>query len=773
MRRIREIGSVAAVLTVLCLTATGAEIAFETRHLRLAVGDDGTVESLRAKRSGAEYLAQPGPLAVAYRGGRSEPSSREAYVVTEAPVYVGGESFPATAASRRGDRLVVRFDGANLTATYRVTTRPDYLAFELVGLEGGPVDRIDLVHISVQRLPHLGPWINVASDDAFGVCLCAGNVETNAGMNPGDEHVRMRAIAEREVALEGAVAVLFGYDRRPGEDFLDPKSQFLDVMEIVERDFGLPAGAKHRRLPIQRCSYFWGSPTPDDVDQYVDHAKRSGLRVVVLSYTTFSTGAGHFAWNAAYPSGMADLKAVADTIRAAGLKAGLHLHYCKAHKRDAYVTPVPDRRFHKVRAFTLASPLAEGAATIAVEENPEGCTLDDGRRILQIGNELIAYANYTTEPPFRFTGCERGHLNTTPAAYPSGHAIDLLDVDTWDVFIRFDQDTDIQDEVAERIADLCRRTGPYEFIYFDGAEDVHAPYWYHVPRAQYRVYRRIEPAPTACEAAVNMHFSWHMNTRSNAYDSFRDAKVFCRRVPFRSAPMRRPDFTRINFGWLGGFSLEPDVLEYVFSRGAAWDCPASIHVRLRDFAASPRADDCCRVMKVWEDARIEGKLTDAQRAMLRTLDPAHYKYLPCVVQRAHLSDVSVAGEGLTPAQLEKLLAPDQEHHLFVNEQGEYELVAIDEVAGLADGRLKAYTFERASRPGVAYVLLWSTGDDVTLRLPVAGDRLTAARPFGSPWPVRAEAGHATVRIGARTYLAIEAANPEQTRGLLREARAGA
>ena len=107
-----------------------------------------------------------------------------------------------------------------------------------------------------------------------------------------------------------------------------------------------------------------------------------------------------------------------------------------------------------------------------VQENPAGCTRDEGRRVLKAGKELITYRSYTTEPPFRFTGCERGHLGTAPAANRAGDPVGLLDVDSWDIFIRFDQETDIQDEVGRRIGEIVNETGPYDMVYFDGSEDV-------------------------------------------------------------------------------------------------------------------------------------------------------------------------------------------------------------------------------------------------------------------------------------------------------------
>ena len=165
-----------------------------------------------------------------------------------------------------------------------------------------------------------------------------------------------------------------------------------------------PSTAVRHASAFRTC---WCPPTPDDVDEYIKLAKRSGLRMILFSYKAFSQGAGHFLWNSHYPNGITDLKRVADAIRGAGLKVGLHIHYSKAHKNDPYVTPVPDERFHKIRTFTFAADMDSRATTIPVNENPKGSMLDDGRRILKAAKQLIAYTRYTTTPPFQFTGCQR------------------------------------------------------------------------------------------------------------------------------------------------------------------------------------------------------------------------------------------------------------------------------------------------------------------------------------------------------------------------------
>ena len=734
-----------------------AQVVLKTRDLRLEIRDDGVVQSLTASPCGTEYswVSEPAPIAMVYRGGQLSCASQKDFIENEAPAYRGGQSFPASRVSLVGDRLAIDFSTAQVKATYQVKRCRDYLAFKLLSLEGKPIDRIDLLNLKVRRLPYLGPWINVAYDDDFGICLCAGNIKTNAGMNQHKQYVEMKAIAEKRVALKGAVAVLFG--------IRNPKNKFLDAMEIVERDFNMPAGARHRRLPVQNYSYLWCSPTPENIDEYIKLAKRCGFRMILFSYTAFSQGVGHFPWNSQYSNGMSDLKKVTGAIRGAGLKVGLHIHYNKAVKNDPYVTPVPDDRLNKLRNFSFSTKIDSKADMITVNENPSGCTLDNGRRILKAGNELIAYQDYTTSAPFRFSGCERGYLDTTSAEHQIGEEVSLLDVDDWPIFIRFNQNTDIQDETAQRLGEIFLRTGPYDMVYFDGAEDVHRPFWYHVVNAQYCVYRHFQPEPAVCETALNTHFSWHMMSRSHAYDlSSRHIKNFCHKISCRVAPVRALDFSRIDFGWIFGLFdyFGPDVLEYIISRGAAWDCPFSIRLNLKQVKAHPRLEDCLNVIRLWEDARIENKLTDAHREMLRTLDKDEYQYIK--VWDALLDKVWID-------TWKNVEFTDQEHHLFVNEHGEHELVKISEIPDVAGGFFRAYSFCREARPDDTCILIWAMTGEADLLLPVAPDRLMVMKPFATRLPVEVKEGRAVVPVGGRKYLILAGMKEARARELLRKA----
>jgi len=731
------------------------QLTLQTRELRLDVGPEATLDGLTSRPEGVEYSAVYDTPVLRF--------SRTAGPI--GAVYRGNRSFPASQATLDGDRLTIHYSGIDVTATCRLIRTDDYLALVLDALEGEPIDRIDLVQLRVRKLAHAGRLSNVVYDDAFGVCLSAGNVATNATTTDRGHYVVMRATAEKEIGLVGATAVLFGCR--------DPGARFLDVMEIVERDFHLPPGARTRRLPAQNHSYLWAKPTPANVDQYIELARRGGFRMILFSHWAFSrVGPGHFPWGPDYPNGMADLKKVTDAIRGAGLTVGLHLHYSKTTRRDAYVTPVPDDRLNAVRRFTLSADVDAASTTIGVDENPGGCALADGMRLLKIGKELVAYEAYTTTRPYRFTGCQRGDVGTAASVHRAGDEAALLDVDTWTTFIRYDQNTDIQDETAERIAQIVRRTGPYAMLYFDGAEDIHPPGWYHVANAQRRVFRLLEPPYPACEAALSTHFSWHMMSRGNAWDVIAGVdgmKDFCDVLPCRSAPAAAEDFTPIEFGWLGRFGASgsscvgPDVLEYVLSRAAGWNCPFSLSLKgPEEVEKNPRWEDCFDVMKLWEDARVERKLSETQLARLRNVAPEDYQFYPCLGARRVWQQYV---DGPTDVQ-RRIVAGRREHHLFLNERGEHELVAIEEIPNVAGGAVKAYQFRRSAQPDDAYLLLWAKADEVKLRLPVPPDRLTAMRPFGKRLPVAREGDRSVVEVGGRMYLLLPGVNPEAARELL-------
>ncbi|MBS3776086.1 MAG: hypothetical protein V5A51_12665 [Bacteroidales bacterium] len=667
------------------------EIVIENEQTRLIITNDGIVKSLIHKPTNEECLVIDQNLP-AFSVTQYHPYTNEirlAYPFKET-------EFAADSVRREGDKLIVSFKLVDFEAVIDLNITSQYIQFRIENFvsENGnnppQVDEMCFLQLPVRNRSHFGDWLNVAWDDQMAINLLATDHYARIDSEEREGFRILKADMVSEVKKEGVGAALI----------TSPTGQLLDHIARVEEDYNLPRGVKNRRNEQYNASYYWsGNVHPGNVDQHIDYAHQAGFQTFMVYYTAFSESPGHFPWHEEYPNGMEDLQKVVNKIREAGLTPGLHFHYNKAGKSDPYVTPKPDHRLNIRRHFTLYSPVGRQDTTIFTEENPEGTTLADGRRILQIGNELISYSDYTTTPPYKFTGCSRGALNTTAEAHPLKHKFGLLDVDSWPKFVRFNQSTDIQEEVAEKIAEIYQKAG-FQFVYFDGAEDVHPPYWFTCSKAQWEVYKQLQPEPIFAEGAAKSHFSWHMLSRANAFDTFRPEviKEMTRKHPAAEAPMMKENFTGLNFGWLGYWvpgentvGTQPDMLEYVTSRAAAWDCPVSIQSSLERFDGHPRTSDNLEVLRRWEQVREKDWLTEEQKEELQNLN--------------------------------------QEHTLLINEQDTFELVPYNRIMDVANGsrEVRAFTFRRN---GDVYAVYWHISGNKKIKLPISPQNITLLEGMG-------------------------------------------
>lgn len=694
---------------------SGQDVVIENGEMKLVIGHDGRAVSLVHKPTGQECLSEDLHLP-AFEITLNLPYNNEMQLKSVAKTAM----VPADSVYWKGNDLQVIFSGLHIVATIKVKVTEHYFAFSFDHYEFSfppfgdqrkhPIDGFTILQLPVKGRKNFGEWLNVVWDDDVAVNLLATSpftkidgVQTTGG-----------------TIMKGEMIPAVGGDDVGVALITTATGQLLDGIGHVENDFHLPKGAESRKQAEFGFSYLSLSDVhPGNIDDYIEYAKRAGFRAILVYYYSFARTTGHYDWNAKYPGGMADLQEIVRKISDAGMIPGLHFHYNKAQKEDQYVSPVPDHRLHLLRIFTLARPLGIQGDTIWTEENPQGCTLDEGRRILKIGKELIEYTGYTGKPNYAFTGCTRGALNTRPASAGTGEKFGLLDVDNWPIYIRFDQNTSIQQEVAERLGRIYSEAG-FKFAYYDGAEDVHEPFWYHVSKAQLQIHNRLDPAPLFAEGAFKSHFSWHMLTRGNAFDVFKPeyVKEAVRRHQIPAAREMAKNFTPVNFGWIRDESpaenrigLQPDMVEYICSRGAAWDCPVSLKGDLARFPTYPRGQDNMEVFRRWEEFRVNGIITQVEKEALKN--------------------------------------PDQEHLLFVNREGGFELHPYRQIAGVAGGSsdVRAFLYSRKGKNGVVY---WHTTSHGKLEVAAKG-HFRLSEDFEQEIPVESEGGKLILPVGKRRY----------------------
>lgn len=693
-------------------------IVLENAEMRLEISPRGTARSLIHKATGQECLARDVDVPM-FTLTQDRPYDNELQLAYLAEVT----NFRPVEVKQQEGGLIVEFELVGYSALIGVKITDAYIAFRLQKLtyhgytslrtkRKTPVDETLFIQLPVRKRKNLGEWLNVMWDEDVAVNLLATDPYARIRAKERQGYNLFQAGTDNNVQLEDVGAALI----------TTATPNLLDRIARVEEDYGLPQGVKSRRSREYGYSYYEASTiAPEDAARHIQYAKQCGFRAMDVYYLAFASSAGHFPWRPEYPRGMDDLKTVVAQIKSAGILPGIHIHYNKTHKQDAYVTPKPDPRLNLVESFTLAESLNTSATVIPVEENPRLCTLDDERRILKIQNELVSYERYTSSPPYQFEGCKRGALGTQAYSHEMSSRVGLLDVDTWPVFVRFTQNTGIQNEVAERLKDIYQQAG-FEFVYFDGAEDVPPPYWYTVSRAQWIVNQKLQPL--FAEGACKSHFSWHILTRGNAFDVFKPEviKAATRAYPCAEIMRAAKDFTSINFGWIGYWApgkdtigTQPDMLEYVTSRAAAWECPIALQGDLQAMDAHPRTPDNLEVIRRWEEVRAQKWLTEEQKKSLRNLD--------------------------------------QEHILLVDQRGQFVLapcVQIERVAQV-DAPGRAFLFEYQGSMWVAY---WHTSGEATLQIALQAKQMTLMRELGKPLSVKEAGKHTKLPLGERRFVQL-------------------
>ncbi len=608
-----------------------SDIILQNSSFRLVIGADCSVKSLQALHS-KEELIPSGTRTALFAATQERPYNNEIKLS-----YMNQETtLQATSARLQDGRLYVGFGLFPFEAVIDVTIKERYIAFTLADfaaeaesypqpMDYPPVSAFTLLQLPFSASLTYGSWLNVChGEKAAGAVLAASPHTLVDATVQGDIRI-LTAKVYRGIKLRGGTAVLTVSD----------KEQLLDAVEQVEEDFCLPRGVQSRKNPLINASAYWTrNLCPANVDAHIALAKQGGFSLMLLYYTCMTDAkgksgifskCGDYSYNQSYPNGEADLRTVLQKLKAAGITPGFHFLHTHIGVDTAYVTPTADRRLHLTRRFTLSRALDKADTVIYVDEPPTDCPTGDPKsRLLRFDGEIICYERYTTEYPYCFVGCKRGHFATTVTphdAYTVGGVLDVSEYTGSSIYL--EQNSDLQEEIAQKIAAIYDLG--FAFIYFDGSEGTNAPFAYHIPNAQHRVYKMLKNAPIFCEGAAKAHFGWHMLSGGNAFDIF-PAEVFKQMIlvhPFAEAKRMKADLTRVNFGWWSfGKDTRVDLFEFGTSKAAALDCPATVMVDDPALVmAHPRRNDILEMMRRWEEVRRKGVLTAADKQPLA--DPAY------------------------------------------------------------------------------------------------------------------------------------------------------
>lgn len=578
---------------VLAVTAAADPIVIETPMLRLIIGEDATVQSLMMAGSDVE-LSRPGMPA--------------AYARTDAVIG-------ATAAAADGQRIVYSFGDSGISATISWEQINGTPVFTLEEITGEP-EQLDFVALPLAEGGELICYSHaLRRDDGPTVALIGA---TQQCLIRADSSPRLMATwvsGASTLPLRAAMIAASPDD-------------FPQAVIAVEEMFGIPVGMKAKLSEAARGSYLMISGVAHDtIEQVVDWGQRGGFGSVLFIHGTW----GHFGRRYAvpestFPGGIEQLRAAVDLVHDAGMLAGAHMFSSKQPKSTVLNEGDADPRFYEDLHLTLAEPLSVEGDRIVTTEPPAEWPVTTGTRDIRIGGEMMTYTGIALDEPFGFTGLQRGAYGSRARAHEASAEVAHVKTDESRGIFIIDQTTDLLDEHAADIADTYNAAG-FDWIYYDGAEDVHDPRWLTTSNAKMAVIERLDREPALTQAAASSPFSWHLATRTGQRDYFWISPSHKDEVDDaveRSWPRARREMMIADLGW---FPLRPtaehlravqvDDVEYLCARALATDSAYSILTSVDNMRRVPNLDALLHLMARYEHHKFAGTFDEALKARIR------------------------------------------------------------------------------------------------------------------------------------------------------------
>ena len=545
---------VAGVLTLNAETARPIEL--ENEYVKYVIAADGSNSGFVDRKSGTDYCDHKGATKFAR-------------------LRKTGKQYGATQATYADGKLQVLFGESGVTAVIRVAIEKRYLTFELLSVSDAAVEEVVFVDVPLSVAGSLA--------DKFQACTLALSIQTDINDLPGPSRHLLASCFPRP-GFVGAKAAILGC----------PQGELRNVIKDVVRanrdlpqtdrggPWALDAGANRGSYLID----YPGSISETNVDKWIAAARGIGAKQIDF-HTGHTLRFGDYEPDpTVYPKGFDSLKAVIDKLHVAGIAAGLHTYAFFVAKDSKWVTPVPDKRLGKDASFTLATALGETNQTVVVEETTKDMSALTGFQVrnsvtVQIDDELITYDGISKEPPYAFTGCQRGACGTKVTNHEPGAKVHHLK-ECFGLFTP-DGDSTMFEEVAVRTAEVYNKCG-FDMIYLDALDGTDIlgrwpnSYKYYATKFVHTLCHSMK-RPAIMEMSTFNHDLWFARSRIGAWDA--PSKGYKRFIDqhFLDNKSSQQFFLPANLGWWCVFDWSPkdrirtfsDDLEYIMCKAIAGD----------------------------------------------------------------------------------------------------------------------------------------------------------------------------------------------------------
>lgn len=434
--------------------------------------------------------------------------------------------------------------------------------------------------------------------------------------------------------------------------YMADRGHELDVIEAIVIAEKMPypqyKGQWSKRSKELLRPAIWGHFGQHNIDEFIDMTARL-TAVGMCGFHTMFGNWGHFEPDPhEYPNGDADLKKAVAKTKAKDVALTFYTltnFLTEKGMPEPYLSPVADER---LRYYTvpmhLAKPISADDTTLSIVYDEQVMQLMKKaahRCVLRVENELIRIKNLrkvgneiqvdtvtaaeTKNARWPKNCGGRGYEFTTACAHPKNAKIRQMVVGAWFEF--YPGTLDMSDEVAHTIGRRANKLG-FGKVTLDGHESaLRTGHGYlAMNRSAQIVYDHNKKRDIVMTGSRITNYCWNLMS----YISWGELQ---RNKGFRGTML---DY-RINRVSQLQRSLMPaklgqhypdknttvDDINWLMSQAVGWDAGIEFHIDLNSLKSNKNLDEIVKTLELWEEARLSGKITDAQKLQLRQVDAVH------------------------------------------------------------------------------------------------------------------------------------------------------
>ena len=604
---------IVCTLFIQFLIGSAQEISLKSEGLHLSLSSKGRITSLSNPTSGKNYLAM----------GQKAPLLQ---------IRVGNDWYEPSGASFKSGIISLAYQPTKITAQIKVIQKQTHVSFELIKMD--VKDKVNAVIWGPYPTiinQTIGEVVGVVRDGEYAIGIQALNPKTIGGVlsnQEGSNEARgSTAIAQTYGSSLQAFSLDRSKDRKitvwgrpempvkaiPNETTLGSTIALFGATEPavlsrlgeIEVAEGLPHalinGTWFKQSPETGRAYLIADFDEKTFDAMLDYTQQAGL--ASLYHEGPFKSWGHFILDsAAFPNGIAGMKACVDKANKKGIRIGVHTLSTFINTNDPYVTPIPDKRLSVTGSSALAENISATATEIPVAsdqyfKNITSSTL----HAVKIGDEIIRFREVSQAAPYKLLDCQRGMYGTKAADHLKGEMAGMLFDYPYNTLF---PNVELQQEIAGNLGRFFTETG-VSHMDFDGHEGCLS-----AGEGDYGMQIFADKAIKETNHTLvngtsrSYHYYWHLchywNWGEPWYGGFRESQGDYR---LENQPFLERNYMPNMLGW---FLLSPTTgtedIEWMMARAAGYNAGFALVARYKSLQTNPNTAQLLALVKLWQEA---------------------------------------------------------------------------------------------------------------------------------------------------------------------------